>query len=204
MPDDPHASTDPITDSQGPGTASSEREAATPGPLSFLHWLGELLLLVAVAALIAGGVRTFVVRPFQIPSGSMAPTLEIGDRVLVAPTAYRLRDPKAGDIAVFRQPELDDRDYIKRIVAVGGQVVDIADGRVSVDGRLLDEPYTGGLPTEPGDVQLPCEVPPGHVFLMGDNRVNSRDSRWSGPRAAADLVGPALVLYWPPARMGSL
>lgn len=205
MPADPlEAGTGPIADSQGPGTTPSEDEAGGPGPLSFLRWFGDLVVLVAIAAVIALGVRALVVRPFRIPSGSMAPTLEIGDRVLVAPSAYRFREPHGGEIVVFRQPEVDARDYIKRVVAVGGQRVTIDDGHVLVDGRVLEESYTNGLPTEPGDFPLPCDVPPGHVFLMGDNRVNSRDGRWTGPRALDAVVGPAFLIYWPPGRAGKL
>lgn len=187
------------------GDAESAEVAAAPERSgSFFRWVLEMVVLVGIAFVLATGIKTFVVQPFIIPSGSMIPTLEINDRVLVNKFLYRFADPRQGDIVVFLEPGSEKTDYIKRIVAVGGQTVDLVDGKVYVDGQPLAEPYVHGLPSEPGDLQTPITVPPGQVFLMGDNRTNSRDSRWFGPQPVERVLGKAFVIYWPLPRFSLL
>lgn len=168
--------------------------------ISFGRWLGELLLLVAIAFVLAMGIRTFVVQPYIIPTGSMIPTIEIGERVLALKFIYRLEDPQPGDIVVLDDPTGTVPNIIKRVIAVEGQTVDVNDGSVYVDGVALEEPYTYGAVTQPGDVPLPLEVPEGHVWVMGDNRENSYDSRWFGPQPLSALKGKAVYRMWPPSR----
>ncbi|MFA5843609.1 MAG: signal peptidase I [Coriobacteriia bacterium] len=179
-----------------PGPIDEVRTRAGEAPVSFFRWLAELVVVVATAFLLASAIKTYVVQPFVIPSGSMEPTLEIGDRVLVNKFVYRFSTPSPGDIVVFRRPA-SDVDYIKRVIAVGGQTVDVRNGAVFVDGRRLTERYIHGASTDPGSVGLPLLVPEGSVFLMGDNRTNSQDSRWFGAQTRSAVLGRAFVVYWP-------
>lgn len=173
-------------------------------PVSFARWLAELILMVALAFLIATGVRTYVIQPYVIPSGSMIPTLEIGDRIIANKFIYRFEDPKPGDIVVFDDPTHTVTTLIKRVIAVGGQTVTLEDGHVVVDGKTLVEPYTHGLPSGPLTQKLPYQVPPGYVWLMGDNRPNSADSRYFGAVPLSKIRGQAFVRFWPISRFGAL
>jgi signal peptidase I len=144
----------------------------------------------------------------------MLPTLHKGDRVLVNKWSYRLHGVHRGDVVVFsRPPEVADTtidDLIKRVVGLPGERVTIADGRVAIDGQVLDEPYLdpqtptdpiGPIPCPPED---PCVVPDGHVWVMGDNRINSEDSRWFGPIPISSVIGRAAVRIWPLDRLDGL
>ena len=198
-----------------------EEQRKRSGARSFLT---ELPILVLVALAVAVLIKTFLVQAFYIPSGSMIPTLEINDRVLVNKLAYRFGDPQRGDVVVFDSngPEVDESvvgvlrhvaeavglrtaatdDFIKRVIAVEGDTVEIAGNQVLVNGEPVDEPY---LP--PGTV-MPDEravrVGPGEVFVMGDNREHSQDSRVFGPIPVEEVVGRAFVRIWPPSRWGGL
>ena len=171
---------------------------------SFLRWLGELVVLVALAFILAMGIKTFVVQPFIIPSTSMVPTLEIDDRVLVNKFIYRFGSPSRGDVVVFTSPDNDGMDLIKRVIAVGGQTVELRDGTVFVDGSALKEPYVNPLIKDTYTSKQPTKVPPGYVWVMGDNRTNSRDSRYFGPQPVANLLGKAFCIYWPIPRIRGL
>ena len=146
---------------------------------------------------------TFVHQAFAVPSGSMEGTIMTGDRVYAEKVSYLFRDPEPGDIVTFQDPEIPGRVLIKRCIAVGGQTVDLVDGRVVVDGVALDEPYTRGLPSEPlktalgVEVSYPYTVPEGHLWVMGDNRTNSNDSRYFGAVDEDTLTGRAALVYWP-------
>jgi signal peptidase I len=164
---------------------------------SFLRWLGELVLMVVLAFVLATGIRTFVLQPYVIPTGSMIPTIGIGERVLANKFIYRFDTPKVGDVVVFDDPTGSVPTLIKRVVAVGGQTIDIHDGAVYIDGVKLDEPYTHGKETEPGDVLLPLRLEEGQVWLMGDNRTNSHDARWFGAQPVEIIHGRAFLRYWP-------
>jgi signal peptidase I len=185
----------------------------------------ELPILIVVALVVAVLIKTFLVQAFFIPSASMSGTLVEGDRVMVNKLAYRFGEPATGDVIVFDNPAKDnggesllgavfrhigeslglsspDSALIKRVIAVGGQTVEIVDGRVLLDGVSLDEPYLAD------DVRMadfgPVEVPEGHVFVMGDNRGSSHDSRAFGPIPEGDIVGRAFVRVWPPSRWGGV
>jgi signal peptidase I len=190
--------------------------------------LVELPLLVIAALVITLVVKAFLAQAFYIPSASMEPQLREHDRVVVSRTAYRLHDPRRGDIVVFPSPAVPaedegvlegvlhdvleavalrdpgDRELIKRIVGLPGETVEARDGQVVIDGRRLVEPY---LP--PGVVTSdfgPIVVPDGRVFVMGDNRPNSHDSRFPdiGPIDVESIVGRAIVRVWPPGRTAFL
>ena len=158
-------------------------------------------VLVAVIALLAVG-RYVVAEPFGIPSASMAPTLRQGDSVLVDKLAYRgHRVPGRGDLIVFHAPRTGELT-LKRVVATAGQTVGIEDGRLVVDGHRPTEPYTD--PDAIDSVYFgPVRVPAGAVFVLGDNRANSVDSRSFGSVPDRDVVGRVRARIWPPDRWGT-
>ena len=166
-----------------------------------------LLILIVAFVLVFGFVRPFVVEAFYIPSGSMIPTLEIGDRVLVNKFIYRFEEPERGDVIVFEsvepKPDGSRDDLIKRVVAVEGDEVAVRDGTLFINGGPQDEPYVNG---EFPDASFfgPTVIPDGRVFAMGDNRSNSRDSRFFGPVPVESIEGEAFVVFWPPSRISFL
>jgi signal peptidase I len=174
------------------------------GPPSFPRWLGQIVVLLTIAAVLAFGIRTFVVQPFLIPSSSMEDTLLIGDGVLVNMFAYRFEQPKVGDIVVFSSAEDTSSDLIKRVVAVGGQTVDIRDGVLYVDGRQQTEPYVNEKYPDHYAADAPVSVPSGTVYVLGDNRANSEDSRYIGPQPVSAILGRAFAICWPVSRIGVL
>jgi len=191
----------------------------------------EIPLLVGLAILIAFLVKTFVAQAFYIPSGSMIPQLNIGDRVVVSKVSYDLHDPNRGDIIVFDAPpgapgvqqkskdtgpgrvirdifesigilQPSTEEYIKRVIGLPGETVQGKDGHVFINGQELIEPY---LP--PGVTTSdfgPLVVPKGGLWVMGDNRNNSSDSRVFGPIRRNTVVGRAILRVWPPGRAAFL
>jgi signal peptidase I len=166
--------------------------------------LAEYLVILAVAfVLIFGLVRPFVLEPFWIPSESMLPTLQVGDRVFVNKFIYRFTEPQRGDIVVFKSLEGEDEDLIKRIIAVPGDRIRVVNGVPRVNGERQEETYV--KPQFPdGSVYGPTRVPKGEVFVMGDNRGNSLDSRFFGPVPIEDIQGEAFFRFWPPSRIDLL
>lgn len=184
----------------------------------------ELPGLLLIALVVAVVIKTFLVQPFYIPSGSMIPTLEVNDRVIVAKVGTG--DVARGEVVVFENPYavetetsalevvgtavLDalgirtspDEDLIKRVVAVGGDVVEVVDNRLLVNGVAVDEPYLAPGAFMPD--MAPLTIPEGHLFMMGDNRSSSSDSRVFGPVPAGHVIGEAVVRIWPLGRIGTL
>lgn len=163
---------------------------------SLYSFFRELPVLLVSAVLIAFVLKVYVVQPFWIPTPSMVPTLMPDDRVLALKFIYRFTDPKPGDIVVFVPPNEKSKDYIKRVVAVGGQRIKIVDGVVYINGKPLAEPYLSPDSADSGSM-AEQRIPPGKVFVMGDNRPNSLDSRVFGPVSVDAIVGKAVVIYWP-------
>lgn len=170
-------------------------DEATSLARNVAEWVAILVGALVVALL----VTRFLVQAFFIPSLSMAPTLEVHDRVLVNKLSYDLHDVNRGDVIVFERPpqeaESDIKDLIKRVVALPGDTIEARDGRLIINGAPLEEPYL-----DPGDTTTnvtPQTIPPGHVFVMGDNRNDSRDSRYFGPLSEDLIVGRAFVKVWP-------
>ncbi len=165
--------------------------------------LEYLIILLISFALVFGFVRPFVMEAFWIPSGSMIPTLEIGDRVLVNKFIYRFTEPKRGDIIVFRSVDDPKEDLIKRVVGQPGDEIAVRHGRLFLNGEPQKEPYTNKkLPDR--SFYAKTTVPKGHVFVMGDNRGNSADSRVFGPLPKKNIEGEAFLRFWPPHRIGVL
>ncbi|MBN3038706.1 MAG: signal peptidase I [Candidatus Omnitrophica bacterium] len=164
----------------------------------------ESLLIAAILALI---IRTFVVTPFKIPTGSMEPTLVPGDKIFVNRFIYRFQKPQRGDVIVFRYPENPRRDFIKRLVATGTETVEIEEGKIRINGESVDEPeifqniyyYNRG---SYGAVNAQITVPEEHYFVLGDNSASSRDSRYWGFVPRKYLLGKAFVIWWPISRWG--
>ena len=165
----------------------------------------ELLVIAVVAfALVFGVVRPFIVEAFVIPSESMVPTLMIGDRVLANKFIYDFTDPDRGDVVVFESVEVEGQDLIKRVVGTPGDTVEVRDGTLYVNGEPQDEPYTNQESVGISPPQEEFEVPEDTIFVMGDNRTNSRDSRFFGPVPEENLEGEAFMIFWPPTRLSAL
>ncbi|MDZ4167330.1 MAG: signal peptidase I [Coriobacteriia bacterium] len=195
--------TDPVTPPAGEQAHQPSAHATDERP-SFIRWVAELVLMVALAFLLATGIRTFIIQPYVIPSGSMIPTIELWDRVIANKFIYRFAEVEPGDIVVLDDPTDSVPTLIKRVVAVGGQTIDLVDGSVLIDGAALDEPYTHGKPSLPQTVTFPYVVPEDSVWVMGDNRTDSQDSRYFGAVPVAEVRGKAFFRFWPIDRIGSL
>ena len=169
------------------------------------EYVESFLIAIALALVI----RTFVVQPFKIPSGSMRPTLMEGDRILVTKYVYRYHEPKTGDVVVFKAPQSPKKDFIKRLIAIGGDVVEIKDGKIWVNHNILNNPpifretfyYNRG---DYGAEGKTITVPLGHYFVLGDNSGSSLDSRFWGYVPKKNLIGKAFLIFWPPHRMRTL
>ncbi len=173
---------------------------------------------IVVAVILALFIRTFVVQAFKIPTSSMEPNLLVGDHLLVnkfvfAPTAASLeravlpiRDIRRGDVVVFKYPEEPERDFIKRVMGLPGEIVELRNRQIFINGTAIDEPYAHYLfpataESEGASVDVrerygPVTVPGGHLFVMGDNRDNSQDSRYWGFLPRHYVKGRALMIYW--------
>ena len=165
---------------------------------TFAQGLGEWIGILLAALLAAFLIRQYLFQSFWIPSASMEATLMINDRVLVNKLSYRVGDIHRKDIVVFKAPPAETdpaiKDLIKRVVAVGGDTVEAKNGALYVNNALVDEPYTDGKPTL--NLGL-TTVPPGHLFVMGDNRTNSSDSRVFGSISEDLVVGKTSFRVYP-------
>jgi len=157
----------------------------------------DACIFAAVLSLI---IITFVVQAFYIPSGSMEPTLMVDDRILVAKFLYRFEPIARGNVIVFRYPLNPSRDFVKRVIGLPGQHVQLKDGYVYVNGdRISESGYT--IHRDLGNYG-PITVPPSQYFVLGDNRNNSEDSRFFGYVPRANIIGRAVFIYWPVSRVG--
>jgi signal peptidase I len=158
---------------------------------------------VAAAVIVAYFMQAFVAKPFEIPSGSMESTLMPGDRVLVNRLAYKYGSIQRGDIIVFRSPDDPKVDFIKRVIAIGGDTIEVRQGQVLVNKEPQVEDYVHVNDVSNFRYNV---VPPGKLFVMGDNRTDSQDSRyWKVPWLDEEsVIGKAFMIYWPPSRIGRL
>ena len=189
----------------------------------------ELVVIVAVALGLALGIQAFLVKPYRIPSESMVPTLQIGQRVLVNRIGHAFSKPQVGDVVVFHPPQGADGDprcgvdhppdevcpkpvgqedsvnFIKRVVAGPGDHLKVIRGHVYLNGKRQKEPFARPCGVGEGcDYPREITVPAGHYFMMGDNRGSSDDSRFWGPVPDKWIIGGAFATYWPPKRIGLL
>ncbi|MBI2363614.1 MAG: signal peptidase I [Deltaproteobacteria bacterium] len=170
---------------------------------------------IGMALLLALFIRTFIVQAFKIPSGSMIPTLQIGDHILVNKLSYGVRIPflehylasfqkaQRGDVVVFIFPEDRSKDFIKRVIGVAGDSVEVRDKRIYINGKQVDDPHAHFEGDDPQALGLPSRdgfgprvVPENHIFVMGDNRDRSYDSRFWGFVSLDDVRGKAFLIYW--------
>ncbi len=194
---------------------AKSQNVAAPVQVKRKSTFREYVEAIGMALILALFIRTFIVQAFKIPSGSMIPTLQIGDHILVNKLSYGIRipfwghyivhfgQPKRGDVIVFIFPEDRTKDFIKRVIAVGGDTVEIRGKKVYVNGKQIDDPHAyfegddaqaGGPPTR--DDYGPRTVPKNHFFVMGDNRDRSYDSRFWGFVSLDDVRGKAFLIYW--------
>lgn len=183
--------------------------ADSPSPT---RWIKEAVVVVVVAVLVAVLLRAFVVQTFFIPSGSMEPTLQIGDRILVNKLSYDLHGVDRGDIVVFSRPPTENcggpevNDLVKRVIGLPGDVISLLNGYVYVDGKKLDESWlpaseqgitVAGPAGNSSNLARPYRVPVDNYFVMGDNRTDSCDSRYWGPINRSLIVGKVELRVWP-------
>jgi signal peptidase I len=203
----------PPSGSSAVGPPGVESGAATPpAERRPTRWLTEAVIVVVVAVLVAVLLRTFVVQTFYIPSGSMEPTLQIGDRILVNKLSYHLHSVDRGDIVVFSRPPTENcggpevNDLVKRVIGLPGDVISLSGGYVYVDGKRLDETWLpaseqgvtiAGPAGNGSNLAQPYRVPANDYFVMGDNRTDSCDSRYWGPINRSLIVGKVEVRVWP-------
>jgi signal peptidase I len=173
---------------------------------------------IVIALILALLIRTFIIQAFKIPSGSMIPTFEIGDRIFVSKFIYGarlpftnirlpgLREPRRGDVIVFVSPETPKKDFVKRLVALEGETVEIKNGNILINGKETGAPalpksnyyYNRGCYGTEG---MAVTVPEGFYFTLGDNSANSRDSRYWGFVPKSNVIGKAILVYWPISRI---
>jgi signal peptidase I len=190
------------------GAEPAEEKPAAPGPRRrrrLRRALVEMGVIIAVAVLLAGLVRTFAFQTFWIPSASMVPTLAVYDRVLVQKAFFSWRDVREGEIVVFSHPPLDncpgpqEGDLVKRVIALPGQTIYSSGNSIYINGRLLAEPYLPRYdPLGPpiASRQHPYRVPPGEFYVLGDNRSDSCDSRFWGPIQGSSIIGKVVLTLW--------
>jgi signal peptidase I len=165
------------------------------------YWIVETVEALSVALVFALLIRHFIIMVSVVPTSSMVPTLMVGDRLFVTKFIYRFTDPKRGDIVVFKSV-VDDKDYVKRMIALPGETVEVKKGVVYVNGK---EVFFPGVNIQYDyDSQDPITVPPGHYYVMGDNRAFSSDSRVWGFVPRDNFEGEALFTFWPLTRMQML
>lgn len=178
-------------------TLQTESQPETTAPAQegtdWKRFLIDLLETVGLAVILFLAINTVSAR-VRVDGFSMLPTLHDGEFVLVNKMAYRLGTPSRGDIIVFRSTTTTDLDLIKRIMGIPGDKISIHSGQVVIDGQLVNEPYINSIPNYSGDWQ----VPDGYLFVLGDNRNDSSDSHMWGFLPEKNVIGKAMVIYWPP------
>ena len=178
--------------SEGLGLGSARRRGV----------FGDLFESLLVAVILALIIRFFIFQPFYIPSGSMEPTLLTGDRIIVSKFSYHFREPERGDVIVFKYPRDPKRAFVKRVVGLGGETVAVSGGQLYINGVLVPEEYVPEGMTYPDFG--PVRVPEGKLFMLGDNRANSDDSRVWGFLDEDLIIGKAVAVYWPVSRIGGV
>ncbi len=196
---------------------SGEDAKRRPSGRRLLVEYGSILVIALAIAFV---LQAFVVKPYRIPTPSMVPTLDKGDRILVARFLYHFTSPSRGDIVVFKYPLDTHVVFVKRLIGLPGDTLSLRSGSVYVNGVRQREPYVARQPdgspvptvpaapiagstlSQPWSLNQPYKVPAGEYFMMGDNRLDSNDSRVWGPVPSKDIIGKAFFIYWPLSRIG--
>jgi len=196
-----------MTSDKKPLDSEVTKDTTKPKWLKFLRKQTENLQIIGLALAISVLIRLLVAEPRYIPSNSMIPTLDIGDRLAIEKVSYHFNPPTTGDIIVFEPPEIlqlqgysKDQAFIKRIIGLPGQTIDIKNGVVYIDDRPLEEDYIAELPDYLW--QGPVKIPEDQYFVMGDNRNNSNDSHIWGFLPKENIIGRAVFRFWPFERIG--
>ncbi len=199
-----------------PAIITPQGGAQPAPPTRISRVLVQALVIVVLAVVIAIVLRTFIVGTYLIPSGSMEPTLKVNDRIMVDKLSYHLHSIHRGDIVVFSTPPAENcggapvTDLVKRVIGLPGETISLAYGQVHIDGKVLNEPWlpagakpptTPGPSNEPYTLNHPYKIPANHVYVMGDNRTVSCDSRYWGPIRESSIVGKVDVRFWPLSRI---
>ncbi|MDR3136508.1 MAG: signal peptidase I [Coriobacteriales bacterium] len=192
-------------------TTADEAPSPPKRRAGLLRMAVEFVIVLAVAMALTWALKAFLIEPFEVPTGSMETTIMIGDKLLADKYTINFTPVNRGDIVVFADKVEPGRILIKRVIATGGQTIDLRDGRVYVDDSLLFEPYVNGAASLPLSqhfnnmfIDYPFIVPEGHLWVMGDNRAHSADSRYFGSIDATTVYGRALLVFWPLNRIGPL
>ena len=213
---------DAMPRADGPATHTAPDPTPDPAPEPpsegrSSRWVIELVVVIVVALVVAFLLRTYVIATYSIPSGSMEPTLQVGDRIVVDKLSYHLHGVGRGNIIVFSTPPTEDcagppvANLVKRVIGLPGETISLSGGLVLIDGRVIAEPwlpasekgktYAGPSPAA-YSLHHPFRVPPGDVYVMGDNRTLSCDSRYWGPVKESTIVGKVDLRIWPLSRLG--
>lgn len=186
-------------------TRLPNQQTDKPSPQHHDNPVLEVIKTIGLSVVLALGIRTFVAEARYIPSGSMLPTLEINDRLIIDKLGYKFQNPERGDVVVFSPTEELKKQYkdafIKRIIGLPGETVEIKNGRVYINGEVLSEDY---IAEEPHYNWGPETVPENSYLVLGDNRNNSYDSHYWGFVPRDNIIGRAIVRFWPPNRIGGL
>ncbi len=176
------------------GAPGGEQPGNPPKPKKSAarEWIETIVFALVIALLI----RTFVVQVYLVEGESMEPTLHTAERLLVNKLLYRFRDPAPGEIVVLQDPGTPSRELIKRVIATAGETVQVKRGVVYINDKPVDEPYKNTMFTQYADT-APTTVQPGYIFVMGDNRGRSLDSRMIGQIPISKVEGKAFFLFWP-------
>ncbi|MCL2136306.1 MAG: signal peptidase I [Coriobacteriia bacterium] len=174
------------------------------------HEVVSFILTIALAVFSISAFKVFVADVYAVPTGSMSPTISVDDRIIAEKLSMRFSTIKQFDIVTFTDPVGNDRTLVKRVIAVEGQTINLINGFVYIDGIIVEEPYTLGRPSYPlspragQTINYPYTVPPGYIWVMGDNRTDSADSRYFGPVSLELVTGRAIFITWPPDHFSSL
>ena len=185
--------------SEATPTPASESEESASGSSGFWHFLRDVLETLVLSVILFVAINAVSAR-IRVDGSSMVPTLTDGQFVMVNRLAYKFSEPKHGDVVVFHYPRDPQQEYIKRIIGLPGDKVEINNGHVYVNGQQLIEPYIAAAPRSQGEWTIPA----GEIFVLGDNRNNSQDSRSFGSVSMENMIGKAIFIYWPPTDWGSV
>ena len=203
MPEDDHVNP-PATGAEAAGVDT----LVQPKPRSPGRVVGEWVIVIVLALLAAFVIRTFVFQTFYIPSGSMEPTLQVGDRIIVSKLSYDIHSPARGDIVVFRAPPREAfvcadpsiKDLVKRIIGLPGETISSDGNTILINNKPIAQPWFPSVPLGPAIV--PTKIPAGSYFVMGDNRTNSCDSRSWGTLPSTNIIGHVIFRIWPLSQIG--